>query len=129
MTFPTTFQGFANALIAPKVVNGVTYVPRITIGPKDGLFQSFFTPRPFSRTHGGIDLLYGALRANGTVDPVISTDTLNAGVSVRAPWAGRLEIEKNMARLIRDDGVELFLLHMKDLAVPLSGTRVEPGTA
>lgn len=131
MAKPTTFQQLLNNMLPPKVVNGITYVPRITQA-KSGEIQTFVAVRD-GRQHGGIDVLYGQLHPkNREVENVSSTDPINRNVLIGAPTDGILRIVSegsNKLAIIEDaDGVKYVIRHMSNLPLALDGRSVQAGT-
>src|SRR5215204_5059207 len=125
MANPSTFQQMLNNMLPPKVVNGITYVPRLTTTGGEAGTQVFGAARD-GRFHGGIDVIYGKLE---TVDGVQSVrdittrDPVNQNVLIGAPVDGVLRIVTENSKLPGNkiaviegsDGVEYVIRHMSNL--------------
>jgi hypothetical protein len=132
MTMPKTFQEMLNNMLPPKVVDGVTYVPRLSWDGSNT--QTFNAPRS-GRAHGGIDAIYGILDKDGTVKYVNTTQAVNKNVLIGAPVDGTLRIiQENsnspvkIAVIVAANGDEYVVRHMDNLPEALSGTRIQAGT-
>ncbi len=132
MANPKTFQQLLNNMLPPKVVDGITYVLRITQA-SGGEIQTFFASRD-GRQHGGIDVLYGRLNTTSSkVDSVGSKEALNQNVLIGAPVDGVLRIVtersgSKLAIVAGTDGVEYVIRHMSNLPGALDGQTVRAGT-
>lgn len=131
MAMPQTFQQLLNNMLPPKVVGGVTYVPRLTW---DGDNVQTFDVNRGGRKHGGIDVIYGKLDpANNTVKYLVAKEAVNQNVLIGAPVDGTLRIitesAGNKIAVIKDaDGREYVVRHMVNLPEVLNGTQIKAGT-
>ena len=138
MANPTTFQQLLNNMLPPKVLDGITYVPRITQA-SGGEIQTFIASRD-GRQHGGIDILYGRLESVKSDDQktrevgnVASSNAINQNVLIGAPVDGVLRIvtERSGSKLAiveGTDGVDYVIRHMSNLPTALDGQTVRAGT-
>ncbi|ABE42971.1 tandem-95 repeat protein [Polaromonas sp. JS666] len=143
MANPSSFQQLLNNMLPPKIVNGITYVPRLTTTGGEAGTQVFGAARD-GRFHGGIDVIYGELQPNKTatnssvptVRDVTTRHAVNQNVLIGAPVDGTLRIVTENPKLPANkiavikgtDGVEYVIRHMSNLPIGLDGLTLKAGT-
>lgn len=143
MANPSSFQQLLNNMLPPKVVNGITYVPRLTTTGGEVGAQVFGAARD-GRFHGGIDVIYGELQPSKTdtnssvptVRDVTTRHAVNQNVLIGAPVDGTLRIVTENPKLPANkiaiiegtDGVEYVIRHMSNLPIGLDGLTLKAGT-